>query len=459
MSDKKPVDADTLRKRLRRYAGLFFVLGVLQACIGVLTFYDQTDYASEQAIGLCLSGVFLATAAIMAWNGSRFASLAILVWIIVDLAYMVAADGILAPGIVQRIIYLLLALMMSVHSFRHWSVAHKSSEGRVRGWAWTRWAGLMVLLPIAALTAYGLTLPAQPVSESGGVLSGRDIPSHHLSWMREQDLLYANETPLLFYSAAGDVIAEDGNILTDRYLGSWWNDEDGELASDWIRLGTACEIKKTSEEAGILVYDISRAESEDILTLWLPDEDRLSATFIARLKYLNARHTNEELTAACAEDRPVDWKQVARLNGIPSGIVEGDDIDISLRQWLFGNNFLLPQETPLWLHSTAIYAYAETGTLMTETHFGGWEEEDGVLNSVWFKHGEICAVEPVEQEEAGSGTLYRAYGPGDETWVQFSMPDSDPTSDARVKELKALTAQYRTEAHAEACETGPDDEA
>ena len=277
--------------------------------------------------------------------------------------------------------------------------------------------------------------------------------------MREQDLLYANETPLLFYSAAGDVIAEDGNILTDRYLGSWWNDEDGELASDWIRLGTVCDIEKTSEEAGILVYDISRAESEDILTLWLPDEDRLSATFIARLKYLNARHTNEELKAACAEDRPVDWKQVARLNGIPSGIVEGDDIDISLRQWLFGNNFLLPQEKPVWLHSTAIYAYAETGTLMTETHFGGWEEEDGVLNSVWFKHGEICAVEPVEQEEAGSGTLYRAYGPGDETWVQFSLPDSDPTSDARVQELKALTAQYRTEAHAEACETGPDDEA
>ncbi|MBZ0258357.1 hypothetical protein K8I31_19980 [bacterium] len=61
-----------------------------------------------------------------------------------------------------------------------------------------------------------------PVAE---VLPKEKVPLDYIGWMREQNILKDYETLLYFYSAGRHSIAEDGNILTDKRLISYYQDE------------------------------------------------------------------------------------------------------------------------------------------------------------------------------------------------------------------------------------------
>ena len=454
MTDRRATDADTLRKRVRRYAGLFFVLGAFQLGWGIAASIFPGIASFDLMLGLFMSGTFFTTASVMAWNGSRFAVLAISYWLILELVMLYQAgwqDNM--AGIVRGLAFAVLALMLNIHAFRHWPVARRSERGRVRGRAWTRWVGLLIICSVLALGILGATGygSEEDVTGSLGIIAGTDLPAEHLAWMRSQQLLHRDETVLIFYSSSDD-IAADGNILTDKYLGSWWQDEDGELASDWVRLGAVCDVTKTGEEYGVAIYDVSRADGADALVLWLPSGQALSTTFIQRLDYLRTHHTNDAFEDACETGEPVDWEAVSRANGIPVGVINGDEIDAPLRQWLLGQDFLVPHEEAIWLRSTALYDISEGGTLMTDAYFGGWEAPRGELQTAWVEHGEICEIALVEEDEEGGELVYRATGPEAESWVQFTLPASDPASVRRVEELRALTESNRTTEHAEACD-------
>ena len=451
-------EVDKYRKRVRRYAGILFVVGVLQLVMGTAGVLSADYLTLDEAIFYWMSGAFFLAGAIMTWNGARSGALAILAWDVLILVILIAGGEITAVGLVRIGIYITLAILMCVNAFRHWHAAHRAGALPVRGLAWLRWAGLAIVLPIGALSVPVIAYSVMPHAVSVEILSGKDIPADQLAWMREQDFLYASETPLLFYSHGISSIAEDGNLLTDRFVGSWWTDNDGLLGSAWARLGTICEItpSQTSSMFGVKAYSIETVDTEAPFDIWLPVDDSLHESFLQRLEYLNDHRGNEELKSACAQDRPVDWDEVSRQNGLPVGFVSESDLDAPTKNWLRGQRFLTTDETPLWMRTSARFSLEETGTLMTDMYFGGWEESGSGLEAVWFEHGELCSIEEVEAESNEASIRYRVAGPGEQRTFGFSLPRGDEHAVRNIAQLRELTDQYQTEAQQTACETGTD---
>ena len=451
-------EVDKYRKRVRRYAGIFFVVGALQLVMGTAGVLSADYLTLDEAIFYWMSGAFFLAGAIMTWNGARSGALAILAWDVLILVILIAGGEITAVGLVRIGIYITLAILMCVNAFRHWHASLRAGALPVRGLAWLRWAGLAIVLPIGALSVPVIAYSVMPHAVSVEILSGKDIPADQLAWMREQDFLYASETPLLFYSHGISSIAEDGNLLTDRFVGSWWTDNDGLLGSAWARLGTICEItpSQTSSMFGVKAYSIEAVDTEAPFDIWLPVDDSLHESFLQRLEYLNDHRGNEELKSACAQDRPVDWDEVSRQNGLPVGFVSESDLDAPTKNWLRGQRFLTTDETPLWMRTSARFSLEETGTLMTDMYFGGWEESGSGLEAVWFEHGELCSIEEVEAESNEASIRYRVAGPGEQRTFGFSLPRGDEHAERNIAQLRELTDQYQTEAQQTACETGTD---
>lgn len=451
---------DKHRKRMRFYAGFFLVIGLIQILAGTVGYFSADYLTLAEEVVYWVSGAFFVAGATMVWNGSRAGAIAILLWIVLIIALEVLGGDVSVVSVVRELIYVFMAFRMSLFAFRYWAAANEAGEGAIRGAAWLRWGGLFVVAPLAVIGAAGLgyMIISQPVSAE--ILSGSDIPGHQLAWMRENSMLHANETPLLFYSHGISSIAEDGNILTDKFVGSWWTDDDGDVQSAWARLGTICsvELNEAGGGFGVTSYKVQDVDQSAPVEIWLPDGDALHNTFIERMDYLNARHSTPEFKSACKEERPVDWDEVSRQNGLPVEVLDGADFPPAIENWLRGKDFLMTNEKPLWLYTRARYDLDESGLLMTDFYFGGWEQTEGVVDALWFEHGELCTIEYLEDESDDVLDWYKVAGPGEERSYKFGMPASGDVAEARIGELRELTEKYRTEAHAAACESGIDPE-
>ncbi len=451
-------EVDRFRKRVRSYAGFFMVVGVLQIVMGAAG-YLRADYLTVyEEIFYWISGAFFVAGAIMAWNGARSGAIFILLWIILLFVNLLSTDEVTLVSLFRILAYLTLSILMCVNAFRHWRAARKTGAMPVRGAAWLRWAGLAIVLPVGALCVSLLAYSLMPQSVSVAILSGEDIPDDQLAWMRNQEFLYSGETPLLFYSHGLASIAEDGNLLTDRFVGSWSTDADGNLGSAWASLGTICEVAQTQVAGvfGIKAYSIEAVGLEEPFDIWLPVGDPLHESFLQRLDYLNDHNGNAELKAACAEDRAVNWDEVSRQNGLPLGYVDGADLKSSTLNWLRGAKFLTTDETPLWMLTHARFRLEEDGMLMTDMYFGGWEEEAGGLDAIWFEHGALCSIEEIEADSDEADIGYKLAGPGEHRTFKIMLPRADEDTPRKIAELREFTDRYQTEAHKTACETGID---
>lgn len=445
---------DRYRKRLRGYAGFFFIVGAIQLSASVVGFASDAFLTFTQAVGLACSGAVLVAGAVMAWNGARTGAISILAWLVFNLAWQVGMGAAVSTGTVRYLIYIGLALMMCVNAFRYWRAVKAEEGARIRGMAALRWGGLVVMLPVATLSMIGLAEVLIPSAVSSSIVPGDRIPKEHLAWMRENNFLLETETPLLFYSAGTSSIAEDGNLLTNRFIGSWWQ-ADGELQITWTRLGQVCEVYRNDDHSsfGLHAYTIRElGDATSEFDIWLPAGDALHDDFLSRLDYLNEHHSNAELKAACEEGRDPDWQEVARLNGIPVGFVDGKDIPQRVENWLRGKKYLVLNEEPIWLNTTAIYDLRETGTMLSSHYFGGWyEDSSGALNQVWYDHAQICAVSEIE-EEAGNGLRWFEVTSTDpEDWYKFELPEEDARIDDYLAQLQDRIDGSRTEENLRAC--------
>lgn len=104
-----------------------------------------------------------------------------------------------------------------------------------------------------------------------GVVAGEDLRGKDRQFLEAEGMLRVDENPLLFYSVGLFSVADEGNLLTDRRVVSYFREDDGEL---WVGEASFNEI-----------YDIipyySDSEWEDTEVYIQTDEEDEDGFFVA----------------------------------------------------------------------------------------------------------------------------------------------------------------------------------
>lgn len=439
------------RKYFRGIATFFIAVAVVGfAAIGLSLLAGSESYTQEDLLarGVAAAGIFVS--AIMAWHGSRTAAIILLLWIASDIiAFSGALDMVNISAIIRTAVYIGLISVMIWHLFRYHR-GRKEEGLPIEGAAWIRWGGKVLLVPLAALVAFGFWAMTSPISQS--VMYGSEIPEDQLQWMAAQKYLLPGENPLFFYSEGVLSIAEGGNLLTDQYVGAWTR-HDGDQVSWWLRLGEVCAIKQTTEGSLLedAIYQMDGLGDDDGGELWLSVDNNIHSQFISRLKTLNRRKMPREVRAACDENREVDWTKVSLENGILPGIVGNEDVTDDQRTWLADQDYLVQDENIIGFYSYGHYHIREGGVLLTDRYFGVWDEDDGALSAWWMELGAICTFElETEGDEIKNARL--TVRDADEDWFTASLPNYQNGAASLIATVKDKNANYQTEAQSAACE-------
>lgn len=307
-------------------------------------------------------------------------------------------------------------------------------------------SGLLVAAFIAILSA-GSFAEEDP---RGGILTARQIPGEQYSWMFKNDLLGSAERVFYYSDDSGKPYTESGNLLTNQYVGAWWQ-EDGELETGWIRIGEICRVEKTRTASDVEenMYTIHTFGDDSWLRILLPKSGGDDKEFMARMNYLNNEKMHREVRSACDEDREPDWELIAKGNGIEKRIVGPDAINQRQLSWLRHNDFLSREETILSFYSHGHYSISSGGLLLTDTHFGGWTEDTDGLHSWWFKLGEICSLGLQSEATDERGPLFRI--DSTDNWFEFHLPDDDVESLYLVAQTQSMNDALQNEEMAKSC--------
>ncbi len=439
------------RRRMRGIATFFLIISVIGFSANMLLTLTSSDvrFTSEQLWERGFYAVFMFITALMAWNGSRFGAVLLFLLIVSGfwaLSEMLDARAI--GGLVRIVIYTGLsgALVWSAHRYHQECSIEDIPLG---GSALIRWGGLALAAPALGLVIFGIAILMSPISTA--VVAGSDVDQEHRVWMFEQEYLLADETIEYFYSEGLMSISEGGSLLTNKYVGGWWQD-DGELGSYWVKLGEVCRIETISEgdyftDAN---YKIHGAGPDNWLQLVLSVEGGGDDRFIRRMSVINERNMHAVVKAACDAGTKIDREALALANGIEPGIVTAQLVKPNQIAWLKTNKYLNNNETILKFYSTGDYHIDEGGSLLTDQYFGGWYVKQGTRSDVWAKLGEICSVEQIDQEDPSGDELYKiTFGEGG--WYQFHLPQHAGGGSALIKQLKSLNEAAMTDEAKVAC--------
>lgn len=446
---------DHHRKRMRGIAVFFMAISALGLISSITLWGAEPSSAIDGntlfAVGQWMLVLIFAT---MMWHGARLGA-GLLVAICV-ISISVAASHTTNIDYFKIGVFSFFAVSAA---FGFWHTLKYHSESLIDdlpigGWAAVRWGGLMVmLLPIAiASTGYGM----KRSNISSAVLPAYEINAQHYQWMADKDFLLADERVQYFYSGGIFSISEDGNLLTNRYVGSWWQTDEGELTSYWLPIGEVCRVEAAKDEATetVGVYNIYGAGDDNWVKIWLSTEQSGDQAFLSRLAYLNKRKQHAFVKDACAKGIAIDRDGLALANGIEEGIVTADLVELEQRDWLSEQGYLTPDETIVAFYSYGTYGIELGGSMLTDQYFGGWYRKDGQPYAAWAKIGEICTIEKVSEGDLETGTdaEYKIKY-DDDDWYQARLSTKDDGDTALISNLRELNEAAKSDETREACKS------
>ncbi|CAM5195259.1 hypothetical protein [Alishewanella longhuensis] len=139
----------------------------------------------------------------------------------------------------------------------------------------------MLLLGFGALTMTGLV----PATE---VLSGEKVPASHVEILVEQNIIESDEKIAYFYSAGLFSILEDGNLLTDRRVVSYFKNKDGELEVYELLLPDVRSIELVQQGSYFSdsVYQVNSYDDDAWFQVLLSTESQGDIQFVEGLRKL-----------------------------------------------------------------------------------------------------------------------------------------------------------------------------
>lgn len=132
------------------------------------------------------------------------------------------------------------------------------------------------------------------------------------------------------------------------------------------------------------------------------------------------------------------------VNGIPTEVQKGSEISETHLEWLREQNFLLPDEKPLFFYIDGAFSIEDGGSLLTDRYVGGWVKTDGEVSSSWIKLGEVCDVEVRNEGSFFEDAVYYVYSPGKENWTELWLSIEGDKHERFVSRLKALNKRLMT---------------
>lgn len=439
------------RRRMRGSATFFIVVSVIGALgAGILLAVGDDRFNADDLFGRVVLAVGLISAGLAAWNGSRLASTGlVLLLLITPLTALAGFIDISPSEWVRSVLYTALAVFMTLGAFRYCSLS-KAANHPIGGLVWLRWTGTLVTSAVVLFLGFGISVLL--IGTPTAVVRGADISEEQLEWLVEKGFLYGGEKPLYLYLDGAFSIVDGGSLLTDEYVGGWWQHE-GELDATWIPLGQVCEVKTVQEGSYFedAIYSVHTPGDELWVQLWLSIEGDLHKRFISRMKTINNRKMRPEVKRFCEENRPIDWAEIAASNGISADIVRDEGVTDPQRAWLVEQKYLLENEQILNFYSYGKFAIEEGGTLLTDKYFGGWYQSNGELGSRWLALGDLCGITSPEDITEGRNAVYAVTGPN-ESGLDLSLPTTDNQAEALVQRVLDLNAAKATDQSRSACE-------
>lgn len=443
------------RKWMRGIAVFFLAISFVELIIGLATWLTAGRGASDGALLTALAQPMLVFIfAGMMWHGGRLGTLLL---VITFLTLSGLAIGNTPGGKLFLLIRLGIYASIAIYGLWHTHRYHAEcliDDAPIGGYPAVRWGGFMVMILPLGIAGTGVAMTQGKVSTA--VLPAYEIDAKHYAWMTEQNFLLADERVQYFYSEGLFSISEGGNLLTNRYVGSWWRDEENALTSYWLPIGEVCKVE-TIDVGGPYrdgVYNIHGAGEDNWVQIWLSTEDEGHTAFLSRLNYLNKRNQHPFVRNACDEGIDIDREGLALANGIEPGIVSGDLVEQDQRDWLSAQRYLRADETIISFYSYGTYDIDTGGSMLTDKYFGGWYQSQGQAYSAWAELGEICSIEQVQvgDLEAGEDAKYKiTYG--EDSWYTAQLSSLAGADEALIQDLTNRNEAHKTDNVREACKS------
>ncbi|MEM9739535.1 MAG: hypothetical protein AAF829_06665 [Pseudomonadota bacterium] len=129
----------------------------------------------------------------------------------------------------------------------------------------------------------------------------------------------------------------------------------------------------------------------------------------------------------------------------------GSDLSDNRRDWLLENDLLTPDETVLEFYADGVILFETGGVLLTDQYVGFWDKQDGELSSHWFRLGELCSIETVQEGHYFLDETYLLTRAGPDDWMRFSLSVEEGGHDRFMAQLRRLNEDAQTEMQREAC--------
>ena len=229
-------------RRFRAAALFIIVMNLIALVIGVVMFLTGASAGDVEfdASVVITATILVLVPAFMAWNGSIIGAVLLLTLLTAELVLSFDTAALMQWETLRGVVYVFLGSWILGELIRYRLRSREVSEA-IGGSATIRWGGKgLVAFGAAAMAmmSYGYQVPSAPT----GILTARQISGEQYRWMVNNNILGVAERVFYFSDDAGKPYTESGNLLTDQFIGAWWQEE-GELETGWIRIGEICRVE------------------------------------------------------------------------------------------------------------------------------------------------------------------------------------------------------------------------
>lgn len=125
-------------------------------------------------------------------------------------------------------------------------------------------------------------------------------------------------------------------------------------------------------------------------------------------------------------------------------VLKGSEISEEHLEWLVEQKFLLADEKPLYFYLDGVFSIEDGGSLLTNKYVGAWWKENGELNSMWTKLGEICEVEVRSEGSWVEDAVYRVHSAGPDSWLELWLSIEGDQHKQFISRMKTINNRNMT---------------
>jgi len=276
--------AQQAEKRIKTASTAGFVSAAITLIFGVVALFQQSDHPGLGYLldpEVILDAVLLAGLAFMVRKQSFVAAVILLSYWVIAKVLQVYVTGQIS-GLITGVFfaYWFFNGARGAWYFRQHQTRTRKQK-MLAGLGWVT-GGLFILMmslgTVITIWQGSGNMPADSLVSQG------EMPEHHLEVLRDAGIIMPNEQVILFYSAAIADILDDGNMVTDSRVISYFV-EDGELqmeAARFVDIGSVFRVHQGSAIEDSLLQ-VNRLD-ESYFQLYAPVSNEGDIKFVSAIR-------------------------------------------------------------------------------------------------------------------------------------------------------------------------------